>query len=87
MASPPHQQSTGCDLVYKNKPYPPKLVVRIANRLANGRELWNFSGGVETNTFLEGHDFTIVPKAGAAGAAVFGKSSETNGFAGVLCLV
>ncbi len=66
---PPHQQSTGYDLVYKNKRYPPKLVVRIANRIANGRELWNFSGGAETNSFLEAHHFTIVPKAGAANAS------------------
>ena len=33
------RQSSTYDLVYNDKRYPPKLVISIANRFANGEEL------------------------------------------------
>lgn len=58
----PRRQSTKFDLYHNNKRYPPKEVLRIANRLANGYELVRFSGGDETNNFLIKLGFTIVLK-------------------------
>ena len=45
--------SSTYDLVFNGKPYPPKLVVGIANRFANGIELKpnEFEGGENTQTF------------------------------------
>jgi hypothetical protein len=52
----------GYDLEYEGQKFPPKLVVRWANKLANGEDLWDFSGGDETNSFLETKGFVIRPK-------------------------
>ena len=50
-------------LKWKGKTYPPKYVLSIASKIAVGRELApdEFSGGLETNTFLEKLGFDIVP--------------------------
>ena len=44
--------------------YPPKLVISIANRYANGSELdsTKFSGGKESNEFLKARGFEIEHK-------------------------
>ncbi|MCA0238148.1 MAG: excisionase family protein [Bacteroidetes bacterium] len=63
---PSYQQYTRYDLIFEGKVYPPKLVVRWANRLVNGRELEDFSGGTETNNFLKQHGFVIREKKSAA---------------------
>ena len=41
------------DLKYNNKLYPPKLVISLANKYANGKELDHnlFSGGIGTKAF------------------------------------
>ncbi len=61
---PDERQSTKYVLIYEGKEYPPKYLVSTANRFANGRELdpGTFSGGVETNSFLEVLGFTIAEK-------------------------
>lgn len=59
---PEEQQSTKFDLVKNGKRYPPKLVIRRANVYANGEELWDFSGGAQSNRFLEKRGFNISPK-------------------------
>ena len=61
---PPRRNSTGYDLLYNGRKYPPKYVVSIANRCPNGEELdyHKFSGGDETNNFLRQRGFEIVPK-------------------------
>jgi len=48
-------------LLHEGKHYPPKYVVSQANRYANGAELDSseFSGGKETNSFLERLGFEI----------------------------
>lgn len=60
------RQSSTYDLVYNDKLYPPKLVISIASRFANGVELNSseFEGGKETSTFkfLEKEGFVIIPK-------------------------
>lgn len=57
-------ESTKYDVVFKGKKYPPKLVVSIANRYANGTELprESFSGGSMSNDFLKQFDFRIEDK-------------------------
>ena len=57
---PPRQDSRIYDLEYQGRRYPPKLVIRKANILANGEELWDFGGGREANDFLESRGFQIV---------------------------
>lgn len=60
------RHSSTYDLIYNGKSYPPKLVVSIANRYANGTELDSndFSGGVGTAAFelLEKEGFEIIQK-------------------------
>lgn len=49
-------------LEYNGKHYPPKYIISLANKHANGKELDSsgFGGGVETNNFLRALGFTIV---------------------------
>lgn len=49
-------------LEYNNEYYPPKYIISLANKYANGKELRpeEFSGGAETNDFLRRLGFTIV---------------------------
>lgn len=48
-------------LVYRGRKYPPKYVVALANRFANGAPLdpTEFSGGKETNRYLVGVGFPV----------------------------
>ncbi|MGG1639534.1 HNH endonuclease [Paenibacillus sp. NRS-1760] len=59
---PSKNESTKYNLHFNNKTYPPKYVVSKANIYANGRELdvSDFSGGVETNSVLQGLGFEII---------------------------
>jgi len=61
---PPGRESKKFDLVYNSKHYPPKYVISIANKYANGEELdpQEFNGGHQTNDFLRGLGFKIVLK-------------------------
>lgn len=61
---PTGQESTKHDLEYEGQYFPPKLVVRWANKIATGEDLWDFRGGPETNDFLKTRGFSIVPKLG-----------------------
>jgi predicted HNH restriction endonuclease len=63
---PKRRKSTKFDLLFDKKKLPPKLVISLANRYANGKE-WtpdNFSGGHESNNFLVSRGFLIVDKKG-----------------------
>ncbi|MEH7036345.1 HNH endonuclease [Priestia megaterium] len=59
---PDRRESTRFNLSYENKNYPPKYVISIANIFVNGKEYSPslFSGGGETNRFLEGLGFRII---------------------------
>lgn len=48
---PPHNGSTKYDLIYLGKRYPPKYVISLANKFANGKlfDVSRFSSGEETN--------------------------------------
>ena len=61
---PFHRQSVQFNILYENKLYPPKYTICIANEFANGYELSHteFSGGVESNKFLQELGFTIIEK-------------------------
>lgn len=61
---PVHRDSGKYDLEYDNRLYPPKYVVSLANKYANGKELDHveFGGGSETNDFLKSLGFNIVDK-------------------------
>ena len=58
--------STGYDLLYKGKRYPPKAVVGIAAGLLTGQQLgpYDFKGGISSKCFrtLELNEFEIVTK-------------------------
>ncbi|GIP52922.1 HNH endonuclease [Paenibacillus vini] len=56
----PHKrESTKYDLLYNNKRYPPKYVIARANVCANGEELYEFSGGDQTNDVLKNLGFDV----------------------------
>lgn len=57
-----HRESTKYVVVYNEKHYPPKYVISISNKYANGTELEpsEFSGGVESNNFLKRLGFIVV---------------------------
>ena len=59
---PSDRHSTKWSVQHNDKQYPPKYIVSIANRFANGEE-WHpskFSGGTETNQVLESLGFKII---------------------------
>ncbi|MCF4101037.1 AAA family ATPase [Gillisia sp. M10.2A] len=60
------EQSTTYDLIHNAKRYPPKLVLSLANKYANGNELdrLSFTGGENTKAFklLRNHGFHIESK-------------------------
>jgi hypothetical protein len=61
---PAQRDSSKYDLEYDNKLYPPKYVISLANKYANGTELDHevFGGGPESNAFLSSLGFNIVNK-------------------------
>ena len=68
------RHSSTYDLVQSGKSYPPKLVISIANRFANGEELdpSTFPGGTNTEAFklLEAQGFEVVPKKDPVAALI-----------------
>jgi hypothetical protein len=59
---PVREESTGYDLIFDGRRYPPKRIIRVANNYANGKELRGFHGGGETNNYLTRLGFVIVEK-------------------------
>jgi hypothetical protein len=61
---PPGRDSEKYDLEYNGKLYPPKYIISLANKYANGKELDHsgFGGGKESNNFLQSLGFNIVCK-------------------------
>ncbi|MGE1112978.1 HNH endonuclease [Priestia megaterium] len=59
---PWRRQSVKYNLLYEKEYYPPKYVLSIANFFANGEEYssYDFSGGDETNIFLERLGFEVI---------------------------
>lgn len=59
---PDRRGSRKFQISYKGKLFPPKYVISLANFYANGKELQpsEFSGGEETNTFLNKVGFEVV---------------------------
>jgi hypothetical protein len=60
---PRERQAAKYHLHYEGENFPPKYVLSVANRFANGRDLAasEFSGGKEANGFLERLGFEIRP--------------------------
>ena len=50
-------------LINNGKTYPPKFIISVSNKYANGNELdsQEFAGGDESNTFLTSRGFEVVP--------------------------
>jgi hypothetical protein len=61
---PRERSSDRYDLEYNKKLYPPKYIISLANKYANGKGLDHsqFSGGNETNNFLKLLGFNIIDK-------------------------
>lgn len=59
---PPRRESRDNHLIFEGKRYPPKYVISLANKFANGRKLESsrFTGGQKTNNFLRRLGFEIV---------------------------
>ena len=56
-------QSRDYDIYYKKRRYPPKDVLRIANKYQNGVELSDFKGGQRNaNKFLKARGFLVIKK-------------------------
>ena len=62
---PRKRESRKHSVQYNGRLYPPKYLISIANKFANGEELLPglFSGGYghETNEFLENLGFEVIP--------------------------
>jgi hypothetical protein len=61
---PPNRKPKLYEIEYKEKKYPPKHTISVANKFANGYELSlsSFNGGSETNNFLMKRGFKITEK-------------------------
>ena len=59
---PKGRDSKKYKLISDGQPFPPKYVVSLANKYANGEELDPsvFNGGAETNSYLESRGFRVV---------------------------
>lgn len=62
---PNHRQSAWFFLKHDGENYPPKYVISIANKFANGEELssLSFSGGNEANNFLQELEFEVTQES------------------------
>lgn len=58
---PLNRTSRDYNLLYNNQRYPPKFIISLANKYANGTLLSasSFTGGIETNAFLSERGFTV----------------------------
>ena len=54
------RESTIYDLHHAGKIYPPKYVLSLANKFANGSELHGFRGGPQTKNFLIARGFADI---------------------------
>jgi len=63
---PKMRQSTRYNVLVSGKKYPPKYLIAVASKLATGKMLssQNYSGGVESNSFLRARGFSITDKYG-----------------------
>ena len=66
---PPGRNSEKYGLEYNGKLYPPKYIISLANKYANGKELDHseFGGGKESNNFLRSLGFNVVSKQKESG--------------------
>ena len=74
---PKNRKSQKFLLKYKGKYYPPKLVISLANKYANGKVLnpSTFNGGKETNNFLKKLGFEVINSSEQRSMS---KSSKSN---------
>jgi len=77
---PPHRESTGYDVLYRGKRYPPKYVVALAHSFVNPVSglLRGFRGGEQTNEFLEHKGFKIAKKRARSGASPDGSDKSVK---------
>jgi 5-methylcytosine-specific restriction protein A len=61
---PENREATKYELAFNNTTYPPKYVISLANKYANGDTLLSseFSGGEEANDFLKSRGFLVQEK-------------------------
>jgi|TARA_B100001971_G_C18210154_1_gene550160 hypothetical protein len=74
---PKNRASKKFDLLYKNKKYPPKYAISIANKVVNNIELDPeiYSGGNESNNLLIRLGFEIIDKSGKT---IYNKNNYPN---------
>jgi 5-methylcytosine-specific restriction endonuclease McrBC GTP-binding regulatory subunit McrB len=80
----PGRNSSTYDLIYNDKPYPPKLILSIANKYATGKELDHntFAGGQGTPAFnlLKNEGFIIKNKLDLANSSITRFSEAIDAF-------
>ncbi|MBR9859799.1 hypothetical protein GYB22_03440 [bacterium] len=54
--------STRWHVMINGNPYPPKEIMRYAHEDMNGKHLWHYGGGDQTNKWLEKLGFMVVGK-------------------------
>lgn len=61
---PSRRESTGYDLLFNGRRYPPKYTISLAHKFQKGTELppSEFSGGTETNNYIIARGFNIQNK-------------------------
>ncbi|WP_340392470.1 HNH endonuclease [Paenibacillus sp. FSL E2-0190] len=77
---PNHRHSMRYILVYEGETYPPKYIVGLANKYANGYELdrKDHHSGAETNQFLGSLGFEIIKKRTPDNGLLPGELLENN---------
>ena len=78
---PHHRQSVNYDVIYEGKRYPPKFVISLANKFANGKELdSNEFDAIEAKTFLPKLGFEIALKFDIKAGDVLGSQQISTLF-------
>jgi hypothetical protein len=77
---PSGRNATKYHLIYKDKTFPPKYVISLANKFANKTELQSneFNGGKETNNFLTRYGFHVSSNVAAVLPSRVNKSEKKN---------
>lgn len=78
---PPNRESVNYDVIYEGKPYPPKYVISLANKYANGSELSsNEFDAIEAKTFLPKLKFDVKLKIDIKPGIVLGNQQISTLF-------
>lgn len=63
---PSRRKSTRYNVLVNQRKYPPKYLIAVASKMANGKMIspLSYNGGFESNSFLRSRGFSIIDKYG-----------------------